>query len=185
MEKSFASIGVGALLSASLLMPMSTLAYLSPDQVFGSTPENTMESSSSSEAGVSGEQVTRRNADQAVEAQQRQSAEQRAAAQESLKPSAPPEVQSSVSSSVSSDESLGLFEAGTLEERRQERIDSENATPVYLIGNGDDGAVLHSGAQLVTSTGPVNTLAFIVLALAAASTFAFAEYRKRSLRTIS
>lgn len=158
------AVGLSVALGASLLMPFTTFAYLSPEQVFGGSTTTTTSLPPP---------PTQREGEAVVEARQRAAAEQRQAAQQ---PTVDPVESDTVSSAASS---KGLFDQNAQYELRQERLDAEKANaPTIIIG---DTSVLHSGAPLVTNTGPEIVLAGIAMILAALCTFAFAQVRSRKL----
>lgn len=170
--RKLSALGLSVALGASLLMPVTTFAYLTPDQVFGGP-------------NAAPPPPTQREGEAVVQAQQQAAAEQRQAAQQNLVPVDAPAVDTYVPPTVSS--SKGLFDENAQYELRQQRIDEAKASsPTIIIGgNADvrdaDGNVLHSGAPLVTSTGPASVLAAIAMMLAAACTFAFAHVRSQKL----
>lgn len=178
MEKLSAPL-FGALLSIALFAPISTHAYLSPDQVFGG---------SSGVHGAAGDNLqpppTMREGEQVVELQQQQAAEQREAAQEELIPVDAPPVDTYVEPEP---ENRGLFDQNAQYELRQERIEEERANAPTIIIGGDtevrdsNGNVLHSGAPRVSATGPASVLAGIAILLAGACTFAYSHLRSRKL----
>ncbi len=179
MEKLSAPL-FGALLSIALFAPMTTHAYLSPDQVFGG---------SSGVHGAAGDNLqpppTMREGEQVVEQQQQQAAEQRAAAQEELVPVDAPPVDTYVPPEET--ENRGLFDQNAQYELRQERIEEERAqAPTIIIGGetevrDSNGNVLHSGAPRVSATGPASVLGGIAMLLAAVCTFAYSHYRSRQI----
>ncbi len=181
MEKTLTKLTVSALLSTVLLMPVSALAYLSPDQVFN-TPggsETHGAASDESPSAVQSEQVTKRSAPDVVEQQQLSAAEARAQAQQSLQPiDAEP-----VDTYEAPLQSIGLFDQNAQYERRQERKQDAGGPTIVIAGNGDvidgNGNVLHSGAPLVTSTGPETILAALAIVLAMICTFAYVHVRSR------
>ncbi len=158
-------------LAASLLMPVTTYAYLTPDQVFGGGESTSVPPP-----------PTQREGESVVAAQQQAAATQRQTAQQALVPVDADPVDTYVPSAQAS--SKGLFDQNAQYDLRQERK-SENATaPTIIIGGNaevrdSNGNVLHSGAPLVTSTGPASILAGISMMLAAVCTFAFAQIRSR------
>jgi hypothetical protein len=164
--------------SIGMLLPMSALAYLSPDQVFGN----------------SGAPVqpppTQREGEAVIQEQQQRSAELRNAAQESLVPnySDPQDTYDAAASSTA--EPLGLFDDNTQYERRMDRINESNANaPTIIIGgNGTvvdaKGNILHSGAP-IASTGPESVLAVFVVILAGICTFAYSGIRQRQLSAVA
>lgn len=180
MEKFSSLLAASALTLSTLLVPVTSYAYLTPDQVFGG---------GSGAHGAAGDNLqpppTQREGEDAVAAQQRLSAEQRMQAQQALVPvDAPP---SEPEVHAAAPESKGLFDQDAQYELRQQRMDAQNAqAPTIIINGGTDiqdgnGNVLHSGAPLVTSTGPESVLAGIAVLLAALCTFAYSNYRSRHL----
>lgn len=150
-------------------MPTVTFAYLSPEQVFG---------------GQVPAPPTQREGDAVVQQQQQAAAERRAAEQQALE-SNQADPQDDYVPPAQQSESLGLFDDAAQYERRQERINDNNSNgPTIIIGgNGtvvdSNGNVLHSGAPLVTSTGPESYLALAVLVLAGFSTIGYALYQSK------
>lgn len=163
--------------SIGMLLPMSALAYLSPDQVFGNS------------GAASQPPPTQREGDAIVEQQQQRSAELRNAAQENLVPNyADPE--DTYVPAASDAESRGLFDDNAQYERRMDRIeDSHGAAPTIIIG-GDgtivdaNGNVLRSGAP-IASTGPESVLAVFAVLLAGICTFAYSGIRQRQIAALS
>lgn len=185
MEKTLSALALRAAVTATLLMPFSAHAYLSPDQVFGSPADTTTHSAAPEESNaVPSEQVTKRSAEEVVRQQQASAASARSAAYEQNKPvDAPPE-----DNDVAPSESLGLFDQNVQYEKRQERMEDSNGPTIVINGNGavydSNGNVLHSGAPLVTSTGPETVLAGIAIVLAMICTFAYAHIRSRMTAAI-
>ena len=154
-----ASLGMAVALLGTLAAPISAYAYLSPDQVFGA-----------------GDLPSTRGGDDAVAAQQAAAASSRAAAQESLT-STDDEPQDSYVSSAAAASSLGLFDETVQYEKRQERMDA---------AAGDFGAnALHSGAPLVTRSGPESMIAMAFLFVATFATLGFCYHRSRKLALAS
>ncbi len=174
MEKHFSSLVAHALLAVALFAPLSASAYLSPDQVFGG-----------SSLTLQSPPPTQREGDDVVEVQQQNAASSRAAAQQNLTSNQAEPVDTYVAPDSTS--SRGLFDQDTQYQLRQERAASDNAgSPTIIItGDGDvidaNGTVLHSGAPLITTTGPENILAMLVLLLSGASTFGYMQYRSRMM----
>ncbi len=179
MDKILSSLSVSAALSASLLMPLSAFAYLTPDQVFGG--------SSGTSHGAAGDELppppTMREGEDRVAEQQQRAAAERAAAQQELQPvDAAPEV---VDTYVPDDtpESKGLFDEAAQYEKRQERIEDERSSGPTIIIGGDtvvtdaNGNVLHSGAPRISATGPESVLAVAAMLLAGLCTFGYMQYR--------
>ncbi len=180
MERLFSLFGMSALVGTIVLLPMTTHAYLTPDQVFGG---------SSGVHGAAGDNLqpppTQREGEAAVAVQQQQALEQRLQAQQALVRVDAPPVAPSVS--PSSPESKGLFDQNAQYELRKQRIDEQRTqAPTIIIGGGTEvrdgnGNVLHSGAPNVSSTGPASVLGVLAMLLAAACTFAYSNYRSRTL----
>lgn len=175
MNKNILSVALAVLGITTVLAPVSALAYLSPEQVFG------------------GQSLTlqpapplQREGEQVIEEQQRRAAERRAEEQSQLQPVDAEPVDTYVPDN--SPQSLELFDQNATYERRQERIENERYTggPTIIIG-GDNvvtdaqGNVLHSGAPRVTATGPESMLAIAAMLLAGVSTFMYAQIRARRM----
>jgi len=160
----------------SLVTPVSALAYLSPEQVFGGS-SLTLQSSAP---------PTAREGSAVVQQQQERSAVQRSAAQQSLT-SIDAEPQDTYQPS-SAAQSLGLFENETQYDLRMQRIQNSNSgSPTIIIGGDGDiidanGNVLHSGAPRVSATGPESMLAAIVVVLAGICTFGIALMKNRRIK---
>ncbi len=159
-----------ALFVASLgALPTMTFAYLSPEQVFG---------------GQVPAPPTQREGEAVVEEQQQNAALRRAAEQQDLR-STQADPQDDYVPPTQEAQSLGLFDNDTQYERRQERLnENDSSGPTIIIGgNGSvvdsHGNVLHSGAPLVTSTGPESVMALAVLILAGVSTIGYALYQSK------
>jgi hypothetical protein len=156
-----------------LILPTAAFAYLSPEQVFGG----------SSITLNSPPPPTLREGESVVQAQQQVSAERRALEQSSMQPvNAEPQdvyVAPTVSKNLLNDE--------TQYDIRMQRKATEvtNAPTIIIGGQGtvvdSNGNVLHSGAPLVTSTGPETAFAAAAMVLAAISTLAFAILKSRRL----
>lgn len=174
MEKHLSSLTVSIASCALLLMPASALAYLSPEQVFGTQQAP----------------PTQREGEDVVEQQQQAAASSRAAAQESLV-SIDDEPEDTYVPPANQSSSLGLFDDAAQYERRMERIEGENGGPTIIIGADGtvvdaNGNVLHSGAKGgMTKTGPESVLALAAMVLAMLSTVAYAAIRSRRFQTAS
>lgn len=165
--RTFSAVGLGVAFGASLLMPLTTFAYLTPDQVFGGSSTITAPPAP----------PTQREGEAVVERQQQQAAERREAVQyQQLVNTTADPVDTYVPPQTAS--SKGLFDQNAQYELRQDRIADEKAsTPTIIIGD----SVLHSGAPRVSDTGPATVLGGIAMMLAAVSTFAVAQIRSRKL----
>ncbi len=182
MVKHSPSLVIGALALAFTMLPASAFAYLSPEQVFGGQ-SMTLDRT---DATTYQAPPLPRDGDAMIDSQQQNSAELRSAAQSSLEPDYAEPVDTYVAPTQSS--SLGLFDQTTTYEKRMDRIEeSKSGGPTIIIG-GDgtvidsNGNVLHSGAPLVTATGPESILALVAMILAAVSTFAYAQIRSRRMQ---
>jgi hypothetical protein len=182
MEKSLSAAAVAVLSCASALMPVTALAYLSPDQVFGGqslTLDRT-------DATTYQAPPLQREGEQVVQQQQSAAASSRAAAQQSLTPTYAEPVDTYVPPQDNS--TRGLFDQNTQYELRQERAAANNTGGPTIIIGGDgtvvdsNGNVLHSGAPRVTATGPESVLAIAAMILAAFSTVGYAFVKSRTLR---
>ncbi len=167
--RTFSAVGLSVAFGASLLMPLTTFAYLTPDQVFGGSSTITAPPAP----------PTQREGDAVVQQQQQQAAERREAVQHQLVPNYAVPVDTYVPPQTAS--SKGLFDQNAQYELRQDRIADEKAsTPTIIIGD----SVLHSGAPRVSDTGPATVLGGIAMMLAAGSTFAFAQLRTKRLSAL-
>ncbi len=202
MEKMLPAVGASVLLTITFLVPVSAFAYLSPDQVFGgssltvapasttatqtkqTSTAQTTQTTQSQTAQQIPEQINLRNAESVVSIQQQNAATLRAEAQQSLTSTQAEPVDTFVAPAQQNN-GLGLFDQNQNYAKRLDRIQAQraNAPTIIIGGNGDvidaNGNVLHSGAPLVTQTGPETTLAFVAMLLAAACTFAYAQIRSR------
>jgi len=179
MEKTLSPIAIGVLSIVTVLVPMTGYAYLSPEQVFGGQ-STTVDRTDATTYQAPPQQ---REGPSVIEQQQFSASSSRAAAQQSLQPDyaepvdtyTPPTKQAS---------SLGLFDASTQYEMRQERAAQNTGGPTIIIG-GDgtvvdsNGNVLHSGAPRVTATGPESILTLTSMILAAFCSIGYAVVRSR------
>lgn len=171
------ALALSVALGSSMLMPITTFAYLTPDQVFGG-----------SDTVAPPPPPTQREGESVVQQQQQQAASSREAVQHQLVPNYATPVDTYVPPPASS---KGLFDQNTQYQVRQDRMQEQKAAaPTIIIGgNGDivdgNGNVLHSGAPRISTTGPASILAGLAMMLAAGCTFAFAHLRTRKLITLA
>lgn len=179
-------LGLGSIAVALAIAPMSGFAYLTPEQVFGDSGDTFDQTDPSTRPAP----PLQREGEAVIQEQQRRSAEQRAAAQSTLRPvDAEPLDTEEPSPTIEKEpqEPRGLFNDDTQYQLRQERkAASETGGPTIVIrtdGTVVDagGNVLHSGAPKMSGTGPESVLAFAALIIAAFSTFISARIRARSL----
>lgn len=182
MEKLTSLVTAGVAACAMLMVPVSALAYLSPDQVFGGQSLTIDRTDPSTYQAP----PTQREGEDVVTAKQAAAASSRAAAQEGMTPVDADPVDTYSSSHSAS--SLGLFDESTQYELRQERLNESNAGGPTIIIGGDgtvvdrNGNVLHSGAKGgITKTGPESTLALAAMVLATLSTIVYAQVRSRRM----
>ncbi len=188
MDRILSFLGWSVAISASLVMPLSAYAYLTPDQVFGNSGGG-RHAAASDTAPIAAAPAppTQREGEDVIAVQQQRAAEQRREAQQDLRPVDAPPVDTYVpdQTPVSRD----LFDPQKQYEIRQQRKAEQNGNGPTIIIGGDttvtdsNGNVLHSGAPLVSSTGPATILAVLALILAALCTFAYAQVRSR-LQTV-
>lgn len=180
MEKSFTSLSVTLAIAVGTLAPATGFAYLSPEQVFGGNNVNRVDTTGQIAP------PTQREGDSVIQQQQERSAEQRQEAQKSLQPIDAPAQDTYVPQEKSA-QSLNLFDQNAQYEKRQERMEESqgNGPTIIIGGNGavidSNGNVLHSGAPLITSTGPESVLALAAMILAAVSTVGYALYRSHRI----
>ena len=183
MVKHSPSVVIGALTLVCALAPVSAFAYLSPEQVFGGQ-SMTLDRT---DATTYQAPPLPRDGEAVIQAQQQNSAELRSAAQSSLQPDYADPVDTYVPPAGTAS-SRGLFDQTTTYEKRMDRIEESKASGPTIIIGGDgtvvdsNGNVLHSGAPLVTATGPESVLAIASMLLAAVSTFAYAAIRHRRMQ---
>lgn len=185
MEKHLSLITVGALSIATVLVPMTGYAYLSPDQVFGgqgTTLDRT-------DATTYQAPPLQREGDAVIQQQQQSAASSRAAAQQSLTPDYAEPVDTYVPPAKQAS-SLGLFDQNTQYELRQERAAANAGSPTIIIGSDGtvvdtNGNVLHSGAPRVTATGPESILTLVSMILAAFCTIGYAVARTRQTHVMT
>lgn len=179
-------LGLGITGIALAFAPMSGLAYLTPEQVFGDSGDTFDQTDPSTRPAP----PLQRDGDAVVQEQQRRSAEQRAAAQAELQPEGVEPVsmeEEPTLTTTEEQEPRGLFDEDTQYQLRQERAAaSQTGGPTIIIrtdGTVTDasGNVLHSGAPEMSGTGPESVLAFSALIIAAFSTFISAQIRARTL----
>lgn len=182
MEKSFTAFSATFALSLSLLVPATSFAYLSPEQVFGGQSLTINRTDPTNQPPP----PQQREGESVIEQQQLNSAAQRNAAQQSLQSIDDMPVDT-YTPPVSTAEPLGLFDQNAQYEKRQDRLqDAQNGGPTIIIGADGavidaNGNVLHSGAPRVTATGPESILTIIAMFLAACSTFAYAYVKRRRI----
>ncbi len=163
----------------TLLVPMSSLAYLTPEQVFGGGGDTF----SSTDPNSHPAPPLQREGDEVVEEQQKRAAYLRAQEQESLVSEDAEPVDNFVP--MHSPEPKGLFDPNTQYDIRQDRIQNAKGSGPTIVIAGDgtvvdsNGKVLHSGAPKISATGPESILALMAMILAAVSTFAFAQVKAR------
>lgn len=161
-------------IGAGLLVPASTFAYLSPDQVFGG-----------SSLTLQPAPPTQREGQDRVSDQQQLSAARRAEEQKNLKSIDAPPVNTYVPGPQPV--SKGLFDQDAQYQLRMQRKNqAPSALQVIIVGpnsevSGSRGNVLRSGAPLVTTTGSETVLAAILTVLATVSTFAYVQVRSRTI----
>lgn len=177
-------LGMSAVASTALIaIPSAALAYVSPEDVFGTTgtPSSTTSATDNLQAPP-----TLREASSRVAAQQAASMVNRAIAQSDLRPV--DAVASSAASSVASGPKEPVpsrLDPNVNYEIRQERIAEQAAKQptVIIASNGSvldaRGNVLHSGAPIITRTGPETAFAAGALILAALGTLATSALRRR------
>ncbi len=164
---------IPSLLCSALLLisvPSAVSAYLSPEQVFGGQGTVTPVPP-----------PTPREGEDRVTAQQEESARRREEEQQALRPNYL-EPQNTFIPTRTATTSSNPFSDQAQYERRMEKLNEKKAQPTIIIsGNGAvtdaRGNVLHSGAPLVSQTGPESVLALALLGLAALSTLAYAFVR--------
>ena len=163
-----------AMIVGMLVVPSSAYAYLSPDQVFGGQSQNFDRTDASTYQAP----PTAREGEASRQAVQQGAASSRAAAQQSLVPTYQEPVDSYVPAPKPS-----MLNNEVNYQKHMERIqEQQTTTPTIIIGNegtivDSHGNVLHSGAPLVTSTGPETTLVILTMVLAAACTLLYSFYR--------
>lgn len=183
MTTTFARIGVSASMALTLLVPASAFAYLSPDQVFGSS--NTHQSAGTT-ATVS-PFPTKRDAESYAQAQQALANQRRAEIQNAeLKPVDATPVDTYVAPEPLKPASR--LDPDTAYQIRMQRMADEtsNSPSIIIAGQGtvvdSNGNVLHSGAPLITSTGPESVVAFILVILAMVATLAMSTAQRRAMQ---
>lgn len=182
MTTTFTRISVSASLALALLTPVSTFAYLSPDQVFGSSSVQQTE-------GTTGEQSpfpTKRDAEIYAEAQQNAINQRRADIQQKeLQPVDAVPVDSYVAPAP--DKPASRLDPEVNYQLRMQRLSAEksNSPSIIIAGQGtvvdSNGNVLHSGAPIITGTGPESVIAYMLLALSAIATFVVTSMRRHRL----
>ena len=176
-------IGMSLAATATLAaLPSAALAYVSPGDVFGDSDAPT-----SAETPVVDLSVppTAREASSRVATQQSNTAVRRATAQaEEQKKNAPAPAVLVTETETKAEPAPSRLDPNVNYTIRQQRIAEQNATrPIVVIANNGrvtdaQGTVLHSGAPLITSTGPETALAVGALILAGIGTFASTALRR-------
>lgn len=170
---------------AVALMPMTAFAYLSPEQVFGGQ-SMTLDRTDGTTYQAPPQQ---REGEAVIQNQQQNSAALRSAAQSSLQPTYAEPEDNYVPEKQ--DTSRGLLDQNATYERRMDRMAEESSGGPTIIIGGDgtvidsEGNVLHSGAPLVTATGPESVLAVAAMILAAICTMSYAWMRERQLHAVA
>lgn len=168
--------------SASVFLPVSAFAYLSPSQVFGGQSD-TIDRTDPTTYQAPPQQ---REGAQVIEEQQQRAASSRAAVQEQEFISDDEEFVDTYVPPAQTASSLGLFDETTQYEARKAKMHQAAGSPTIIIG-GDGtvvdgkGNVLHSGAPRVTATGPESILTFSAMILAAVSTIGFAFVKAKRM----
>ncbi len=167
---------------ASLVMlavPVTTHAYLSPEQVFGGQTQDLQPAP-----------MTQREGEAAIAERQQRTADWRSSAQASL---APVDAEPQDTFVPEAPKAPNLLDETTQYNLRMQRIqDAKNAQgspSIVIAGNGtvidSKGNVLHSGAPLVTSTGPGTVLALIILVLAGMCTYGYVTLSARRFSSMA
>ena len=183
MTTTFTRISVSASLALALLLsPVSAFAYLSPDQVFGSS--NTHQAAGTS--AVESPFPTKRDAESYAQAQQALANQRRAEIQNAeLKSVDAVPVDTYVAPEPMKPASR--LDPDTAYQIRMQRMADEtsNSPSIIIAGQGtvvdSNGNVLHSGAPIITGTGPASVFAFIALTFSAIMTYAMTVLRRREM----
>ncbi len=189
MDKTLLNSSVSLAILVAIVAPSSAHAYLSPSDVFNPAGQaldqtQTMVQSSRFDSFVQAP-PSLREGEQVVAAQQNRAAEMRAEAQKQLTAIDAEPVDTYVPATDTS-EKPSLFNNDVNYAVRQKRIAEQksNGPTIVIAGAGvsvdSHGNVLHSGAPLITSTGPETTLAFAALILAALCTLSFSFLQKKA-----
>lgn len=183
MDSKLKKLGLAVIGIATALAPMSGLAYLTPEQVFGDSGDTFDQTDPSTRPAP----PLQREGDAVVEEQQRRSAELRSAAQSSLRPEDAEPVETEEPPPTVQQEPRGLFDDDTQYQLRQERKAASETGGSTIIIRTDgtvvdaSGNTLHSGAPKMSGTGPESVLAFAALIFAAFTTIISAHMRARAL----
>lgn len=171
MEKSLSTFAIAVASLVTLALPLDALAYLSPEQVFGGQTEDLRPAP-----------MTQREGEQAIIDRQQRTEDWRTEEQKALT-SIDDEPEDDFVPVRTSDRP-NLLDENEQYDLRMERMEEANAKggpTVIVAGDGtivdSNGRVLHSGAPLVTSTGPESFLALAVMLLAAVCTFGYVTLR--------
>lgn len=157
---------------AVLMVPATTHAYLSPEQVFGGQTQDLRPAP-----------ITQREGDAAIAARQQAAADLRTAQQSSLQSIDTVPQDTYVAPTPTTPNLLDETAQYNLRMQRIQDAKNTGGPTIVVAGNGtvvdSKGNVLHSGAPLVTSTGPGTLLALAVMVLAAICTFGYAVISAR------
>ncbi len=191
MEKILQRFGFGLAVALSATIPVSGFAYLSPQEVFNPGQSGIDQTQSMIQTPRFDNFVQAppnvREGEDVIAAQQQRSEALRTAAQSQLTSIDDEPTDTYVPADAPKQPSL--LDNDVNYAVRQERIAAQKSDgPTIVIAGAGvtvdrNGKVLHSGAPLVTRTGPETTLGLAVMILAALSTFAFTFTRSHMTHT--
>lgn len=183
MTTTLARIGVSTSVALTLLVPASAFAYLSPDQVFGSSNAHQAAGTTATVSPF----PTKRDAESYAQAQQAAANQRRTEIQNAeLKPVDATPVDTYVAPEPQKPASR--LDPEVNYQLRMQRLTNEKSTSpsIIIAGQGtvvdSNGNVLHSGAPLVTSTGPESVVAFILVILSVVATLAMSTMQRRAMQ---
>lgn len=174
MEKLLSTFAVTLASFTTLALPLNALAYLSPEQVFGGQAQDLRPAP-----------MTQREGEQAIIDRQQRTEDWRTQQQESLT-SIDDEPEDAFIPPATT-ERPNLLDENVQYDLRMQRMQEAAARgggpTIVVAGDGTvvdgKGNVLHSGAPLVTSTGPTSLLAVGAMLLAGMCTIGYVSIRSR------
>jgi len=172
MENACSTLAVTIASLVMLAMPLHAFAYLSPEQVFGGQTQD-----------LKPAPMTQREGESAIVDRQQRTEDWRTQQQTSLQSIDVQPQDTYVAPAPTTPNLLDETTQYNLRMQRMQEANTKSGPTIVVAGNGtvidSKGNVLHSGAPLVTSTGPESLLALAVMVLAALCTFGYAAISAR------
>ena len=178
MEKTLSTLTVTVATLAMLTLPLQAFAYLSPERVFGGQTQDLRPAP-----------MTQREGDQAIVDRQQRTEDWRTEQQQSLQSIDQEPVDTFVPVTPKPPNLLDENVQYDLRMQRMQEANAKGGPTIVVAGDGmvvdSKGNVLHSGAPLVTSTGPASLLALAVMILAGICTFGYVTFSARRFPRIA